>query len=113
MSSTTKIKTSELIVRVNLDENNIPTEIHWKATDLNKEFEPVKAFMLALWDEKEQNALRIDLWRKDHTVEEMKIFFHQTLLTMADTFQKSTGEKNMSDDLRDYCFHFAEKMKII
>jgi gliding motility-associated protein GldC len=46
-------------------------------------------------------------------VEEMKIFFHQTLLTMADTFEKATGEKNICDDMRDYCMHFAEKMKII
>jgi gliding motility-associated protein GldC len=106
-------KTSELILRVNLDENNVPLDMKWKATDLNKDFEPVKAFILSLWDEKEQNALRIDLWSKNQTVDEMKIFFHQTLLTMADTFERATGEKKMSDDLRDYCYHFAEKMKII
>jgi gliding motility-associated protein GldC len=106
-------KTSELILKVGLDENNVPVEMQWKATDLNKEFEPVKAFILSLWDGKEQNALRIDLWNKEQTVEEMKMFFHQTLLTMADTFERATGEKNISNDLRDYCYHFAQKMKII
>jgi gliding motility-associated protein GldC len=69
--------------------------------------------MLSVWDGKDQNALRIDLWTKEMSIEEMKIFFHQTLMTMADTFEKATGEKNICEDMRDYCMHFAEKMKII
>ena len=47
------------------------------------------------------------------SIEEMKQFFHQTLLTMADTFEKATGEHLICDDLRDYCYHFAEKMQIL
>ena len=47
--------------------------------------------------------------RKD----EMKQFFHQTLLTMADSFEKATGEGNICEDLRDYCYHFADKMNIL
>lgn len=106
-------KTSEIIVRVGLDENNVPVELNWKATDVNKDFQKIKALMLSLWDEKEQNALRIDLWNKEMTVDEMKIFFHQTLLTLADTLERSTGEKNMAEDMRDFCFYFAEKMGLL
>jgi hypothetical protein len=47
------------------------------------------------------------------TVDEMKQFFHQTLLTMADSFEKATGEGNICEDLRDYCYHFADKMNIL
>jgi gliding motility-associated protein GldC len=47
------------------------------------------------------------------TVDEMKQFFHQTLLTMADSFEKATGETNICEDLRDYCYHFADKMNIL
>lgn len=57
--------------------------------------------------------MKIDLWTKDMSIEEMKQFFHQSLLTMADTFEKATGEKNICEDLRDYCYHFADKMKIL
>jgi hypothetical protein len=32
---------------------------------------------------------------------------------MADTFEKATGEHLMSEDLRDYCYHFATKMEIL
>ena len=54
-----------------------------------------------------------DLWIDEMSVEEMKQFVHQTLLTLAENFEKATGEKNMSEDLKDYCLHFAEKMKIM
>jgi hypothetical protein len=30
--------------------------------------------------------MRIDLWTKEMPVDEMKIFFHQTLVAMSDTF---------------------------
>jgi hypothetical protein len=32
---------------------------------------------------------------------------------MADTFEKATGETKICEDLRDYCFHFADKMEIM
>jgi len=42
----------------------------------------------------------------------MKIFFHQTLVTMADTLEKSTNDPSISGDMRDFCDYFAEKMEI-
>ena len=97
-----------------MDEDRVPESINWNASDTSVErAQKAKAMMLSFWDGGEKTALRIDLWTKEMNVEEMKIFFHQTLLTMADTFEKATGEKNICDDMRDYCMHFAEKMKII
>jgi len=105
-------KTSKITIEVTTNENNIPEAIQWSAEDGNIENLPAKAFILSLWDKKDQNAMRIDLWDKEMTVDEMKRFFHQTLLTMADSFERATGEKNMSEDLKDYCLHFADKMGI-
>lgn len=107
------VKTSEINVKVGLNENNLPIKMHWTALDGGVEKSPAKAMLLSLWDENEKNTMKIDLWTKDMSIEEMKQFFHQTLLTMADTFEKATGESNITEDLRDYCFHFAEKMKIL
>jgi gliding motility-associated protein GldC len=107
------MKTAEIKVTVQLDDSNVPENILWESTDsTNKEAVPVKSIMLALWDQNYQNALRIDLWTKDMPVDEMKIFFYQTLMTMGDSFLRATGEKNIIEDLRDYCAHFAEKMEI-
>jgi gliding motility-associated protein GldC len=107
------IKTSEISIKIGLNENNLPIQMNWTATDGNVENERAKALLLSLWDPKENNTMRIDLWTNDMTIDEMKQFFHQTLLTMADSFEKATGETNICEDLRDYCYHFAEKMKLL
>jgi len=107
------MKTAEIKLTINLDDKNVPENILWESTDAkNKEALPVKSIMLALWDQNYKNTLRIDLWTKDMPVDEMKVFFYQTLMTMGDSFLRATGETNIIEDLRDYCAHFAEKMEI-
>lgn len=107
------VKTSDISIKVGLNENNLPLGIRWTAPDGKVENAEAKAFMLSIWDPKEKNTMKIDLWTKDMSIEEMKQFFHQSLLTMADTFEKATGEHLICEDLRDYCYHFADKMQIL
>ncbi len=107
------VKTSEISIKVGLNENNLPIGMKWTAEDGNMNDAPAKAMLLSLWDPKEMSAMKIDLWTKDMSVEEMKQFFHQTLLTLSETFEKATGEHAICEDLRDYCYHFAEKMQIL
>lgn len=107
------MKRAEIKLIVDLDDNNIPQNITWESTDSqNKEAVPVKSFMLALWDHNYKNTMRIDLWTNDMPVDEMKRFFFETLQTMGDSFLRATGEKNIVEDLRDYCAHFADKMEL-
>ncbi|MEN9347597.1 MAG: gliding motility protein GldC [Flavobacteriales bacterium] len=105
------MKKSEIQINIALDENNVPEEINWKASDLNKEAE-AKAMILSLWDKNERNTLRIDLWTKDMEVEEMKFFIHQTILTLSDSFERATGDQKMAATMRDFCDYYAEKMNI-
>jgi len=107
------VKKSEIKVNIGLNENKLPLEMKWTASDGNIVDQEAKAMFLSLWNPNEKNTMKIDLWTKDLTIDEMKQFFHQTLLTMADTFENATGEKNISEDLRDYCYHFADKMNIL
>ncbi|MDP5067608.1 MAG: gliding motility protein GldC, partial [Schleiferiaceae bacterium] len=46
-------------------------------------------------------------------VDDMKKFYHQTLLAMADGFQRATNEETMAEDMRDFARYFAEKQKLI
>jgi len=105
--------TSDINIKVTLDDNKVPEKMEWSATDLSKGYENVKAMMLSMWDPNQQNSMRIDLWTKEMSVEEMRVFFHQTLVTMADTFERSTGDKRLSEDMRDFCFYFAQRTGII
>lgn len=103
----------EINITVKLDEQNIPENIIWNATDMQgMDRAECRAMLLSLWDAKQKDTLRLDLWTKTMTVDEMKIFFHQTLLTMADTLKNSTNEEAMAGDMKDFCEYFAEKMKI-
>ena len=106
------MKKSTINIEVELDENQVPEKIVWDAEDTGTGLAESKAMMLAFWDKKEANTMRMDLWTKEMMVDEMKMFYHQTLLTMADSFDRATGEAEMSQDLRDFCDYFAERMKI-
>ena len=106
-------KTSEIKVQVGLNENNLPIRMKWTASDGGVDSQEARAMLLSLWDPNQKNTMKIDLWTKDMSVEEMKQFFHQTILTLADTFERATGEHNICEDLRDYCYHFADKMDIL
>ena len=105
-------KTSEIKIIVQLDENRIPEKLAWTAQDGEVDQEEAKAIMLSVWDSKTQETLRIDLWTKDMPVDEMKLFFHQTLLAMSDTFQRATQDEKMADTMKDFCDYFAEKMEL-
>lgn len=106
------MKQSEIKFVVTLDENNLPEKIDWSASDAN-EASSSKSIMIALWDANEKNTLRIDLWTKDMLVDEMKQFYHQSLLSMADTFERATGEAEVAKDMRDAAQKFGEKMQLI
>ena len=41
-------------------------------------------------------------------VDEMKHFFHQTLVSMADTLERATSEDKMAADMRDFCHHLRK-----
>ena len=68
--------------------------------------------MISVWDHKKKDTLRMDLWTKDMPVDEMKQFYHQTLVSMADTFERATDDTKMGDTMRDFCEYFAEKLEL-
>lgn len=104
--------TSEIKIKVELDENRIPEKLQWSAPDGGINQAETKAVLLSVWDHKSTEALRIDLWTKDMPLDEMKVFFHQTLTAMADTFQRATSDEKMSATMRDFCDYFAEKLEL-
>jgi len=103
---------SEILLQVTLDENKIPKKLMWSAEDGGVDKEEAKAMLLSVWDSEKKESLKIDLWTKDMPVDEMKIFFHQTLVAMSDTFLKATQDEKMTATMRDFCDYFAEKLEI-
>jgi len=104
--------TSEIKFLVELDENRVPEKLTWTAQDGGVQLEEAKAMLLSIWDSNTKETLRIDLWTKDMPVDEMKIFFHQTLVAMADTFERATQDEKMTATMKDFCDYFAEKLEL-
>ena len=104
--------TSKITFKVGLDENKVPEEITWNAEDGGIDNEPSKAIMLSVWDHKKKDTLRMDLWTKDMPVDEMKQFYHQTLVSMAASFERATDDAKMGATMRDFCDYFAEKLEL-
>jgi gliding motility-associated protein GldC len=107
-----KTITSKIELNVELDENRVPEKLNWSAQDGGVDNEEAKAIMLSVWDSKAQETLKIDLWTKDMPVDEMKLFFHQTLVTMSDTFLRATQDEKMTATMKDFCDYFAEKLEL-
>ena len=105
-------KKSNINFTVELDEKNMPTKIEWEATDASLDGKKeCKAMMLSIWDKKENLTLAIDLWTKEMLINEMNIFFLQTLKKMADTYLRSTSNNDISKFIRDFSDQFAEKIE--
>lgn len=103
---------SQIKINIQLDENRVPEKLSWAAVEGGVELEEAKAFMLSVWNSDEKATKCIELWTKDMSVDDMKIFFHQTLLSMTETFQRATGDEKMSATMQDFCDYFAEKLQL-
>jgi len=101
--------TNTIEFKIRLDENKVPENITWSAPQSAMNDAETKAIMIAVWDNKAHETLKMDLWTKDMPLHDMKLFFHQTLLTMADTFERASSDEKMSATMRDFCDYFAEK----
>jgi len=97
---------------IELDENQLPLNIEMKASEDASNESNLKALMVSAWAAKTKETLRIDLWTKDMPVNEMLIMYHQTMMGMASTLERATGQDKLADALRDYCAFFAEQTKI-
>ena len=104
-------KKSEINFGISLDENHVPEKIEWSATDAGEEeVKNAKAMIVSLWDAKENNTLRIDLWTKDMMLDEMKHFFYQSIITMSDTYERATNDKTIAKEIREFGMQLGEKM---
>ena len=103
---------STIAIDVTLDEGKIPHQILWNATQSSsEEKQEAKAMMISFWDGKERAALRIDLWTKEMMVDEMADFYYQTMMTMADTFERATHQKELVGEMKSFAKNFYTKFK--
>src|SRR5690554_1483327 len=103
------MKSSEITLRVVSSDDGVEG-IGWRADEgTSGKEQAAQAFILALWDADERNALRIDLWTKEMSVDDMNDFFFQTLMTMADTYANATTFAPLAGEIKVFAQDFAQK----
>lgn len=106
------VKNTQITIDVNLDENNIPEQMQWTAPDGGISQMDTKAMLLSFWDAEAQETLKMDLWVKEMPVDQMQLFFHQTLVSLSDTYYRATQDEKMTETMQDFCAYFAEKLEL-
>jgi gliding motility-associated protein GldC len=101
---------STITIDVTLDPNKVPRQINWKAEEKKND---AKAMMLSFWDGADKTALRMDLWTKEMMVDEMADFFYQTMMTMADSFDRATHQSELVDMMKNFAKDFYKKFQEI
>lgn len=104
--------TSDIKFQIGLDENKVPEVMDWSATDGGINHAAAKAMLLSVWDKRNQETLRIDLWTKDMMADEMKQMIHQTLVGLSDSLERATGEKESADYMRKFAHDLGVKMDL-
>lgn len=104
---------SEIKITVGLDENRVAETILWEAEDGGLARQKAKALMMGVWSPDTDESLRIDLWTKDMTMDEMKRMIHTTFISMADVYERATDDNSLAADVRDFARYFGEKSEIL
>lgn len=101
------MKKTQISIDIELDENHIPEKMSWNAQDGGIRHQETKAVMVSVWDDKDKEALRIDLWTKEMPMDDMKRFYHQIFISMANSYQRATSEDEVADSIIEFAENFA------
>jgi gliding motility-associated protein GldC len=106
------MKKSTIQFTVELDNNNIPNKIQWDATDKPEPgMTETKSISVSLWDDKQKNTLRIDLWTKDMPVNEMKSFYIDCIGGIAQSALSATGDEFMANEINALCERLVKHLR--
>ena len=101
---------SSITIDVELDSERVPSNIRWHATESTaNEPQNAKAMMLSFWDAADKSALRIDLWTQKMMVDEMADFFYQSMMGMADTYNRATRNTALATEMKAFAKTFHQK----
>jgi len=108
-------KKTKIEINVGLNAKGVPVEMDWHSEDNPNSDQPTatKAMLLSLFDKKNKETLKIDLWTYDMQVMEMDRFFYQTLRGMADSYHKATQNKELAIEMQKFVQYFGEKTEVI
>lgn len=104
---------SNIHITISTDENKVPSKIMWTAEDGQVKNREAKAMALSMWDEADETAMQMGLWTKKMSVEEMQHFVCQTMMTLADSFEQATSDKEHAKAIRGFTEELAKRLGVL
>ena len=106
------MKKTSITINVTLDENHVPDQLSWSAPDGGIDKQETNAMFLSTWDKETQESARIDLWTKEMPVDQMRVFVHQTLVGIRNSYIKATEDVEMAEAFQQFCDYFSSEHKL-
>ena len=113
MSQNKSLKKEKFSIDVLMDENLIPEDIQWNSSQGKGQSEKASAALIYLWNAQKNETFSLDLWTKKMSIEEMNKMMFQTIMTLANSYEKATSEDQLANAMRDFGEFFGEKTKIL
>lgn len=107
-------KSSEIRIKVGLDEKGVPVKMDWLAEDgKNDNWQQSEAMLLSLFDPNTLDTLKIDLWTTQMQVGQMDRMMYQTLKALADSYFRATQNREMASQMQQFAQYFGEKTEVV
>ena len=106
------MKKTSITIDVTLDENHVPEKLSWSAPDGGIDQQETHAMFLSTWDKETQESARIDLWTKEMPVDQMRVFVHQSLVGIRNSYMKATQDVEMGEAFQQFCDYFSSEHKL-
>lgn len=114
MMSKQVAKTSEIKIKIGLNDKNVPVAMEWKAEDQpDPNWKKSKAMLLSLFEPDTMDTLKIDLWTTEMQVGEMDRMMYQTFRGLADTYFKATQNRELAIEMQKFVQYFGERTEVI
>tara|TARA_B100000963_G_C22537938_1_gene630744 strand:- start:266 stop:643 length:378 start_codon:yes stop_codon:yes gene_type:complete len=113
MSQNKSLKKEKFSIDVLMDENLIPEDLQWNSSQGKGQSEKASAALIYLWNAQKNETFCLDLWTKKMSIEEMNKMMFQTIMTLANSYEKATSEDQLANAMRDFGEFFGEKTEIL
>jgi len=105
---------SEISIRIELDENRVPAKIEWQASEAGQNHPAEsKSVFLSFLDKESLDTSTLFLWTKECQVAEMDRNIFYALTAMADGYFRATQNTELANEMRRFVQYFGEKTAIL
>lgn len=102
----------DIHLRIQLDNDRLVDSIQWEATDKPEDASSrVKCFSLAIWDQDQKGTLRLDMWDKEMTMEEMNAFVVQAIGGMSELLANATGNQKAAVKIAEFAHTLGQELQ--